>query len=161
MKTLKLKGFSLIECIVAIALIGIASLLMAQVYGSVALMNKNNARLNTSLTEQMKFAERELKEDADYKDKNVTKIRLHSYNDGTAANVDPVSFKMTDESVNKSLGFTFGTSAISADVDVIVLKSKDDTSTDKSDSMNKKGSTAKRVYEMDDTVRYKFILPKS
>lgn len=60
MKKKKLKGFTLIECIVALAIIGIASLLMAQIYSSIALINRNNAKLNQTLSDQMKQAENEV-----------------------------------------------------------------------------------------------------
>lgn len=52
------KGFTLIECIVALAILGIASLTMAQIYAGVATRNKNNHIVNTSLSNQMAYVER-------------------------------------------------------------------------------------------------------
>ena len=50
-----IKGFTLIECLIALAILGIASLTMAQIYASVAQRNRNNqiidrksTRLNSS-----------------------------------------------------------------------------------------------------------------
>ena len=52
------KGFTLVECIVALAILGIASLTMAQIYASVSQRNKNNHLVNTSLSNQMAYVEK-------------------------------------------------------------------------------------------------------
>lgn len=57
MINVKFKGFTLVECIVALAILGIASLLMAQIYAQVALINKRNHAVNSSLSMQMKYVE--------------------------------------------------------------------------------------------------------
>lgn len=51
------KGFTLIECLIALAILGIASLTMAQIYASVARRNKNNHLVNTSISNQMAYVE--------------------------------------------------------------------------------------------------------
>ncbi len=51
------KGFTLIECIVALAILGIASLVMAQIYANVSRINRSNHMINTSLSYQMKYVE--------------------------------------------------------------------------------------------------------
>lgn len=58
----KLKGFTLIECLVALAILAIASLTMAQIYAGVARKNIANHTSNTSISKQMEFIEKELKE---------------------------------------------------------------------------------------------------
>lgn len=60
----KVKGFTLIECIVALAVLGIASLTMAQIYASVAQRNKNNHLVNTSLSNQMEYVEKSTSSEA-------------------------------------------------------------------------------------------------
>ena len=52
------KGFTLIECLVALGILGIASLTMAQIYASVATRNKMNHLVNTSLSNQMAYVEK-------------------------------------------------------------------------------------------------------
>lgn len=52
------KGFTLIECIVALAVLGVASLTMAQIYANVAMRNKNNHIVNSSLANQMAYVEK-------------------------------------------------------------------------------------------------------
>lgn len=52
------KGFTLIECLIALAILGIASLTMAQIYAGVAKRNRNNHLVNTSLSNQMSYVER-------------------------------------------------------------------------------------------------------
>ncbi len=54
----KLKGFTLIECLVALALLGVASLSMVQIYANVCAVNRSNHDVNTSLMYQMQFVER-------------------------------------------------------------------------------------------------------
>lgn len=54
----KVKGFTLIECIVALAILGIASLTMAQIYANVSMRNRNNHLVNTSLSNQMEYVEK-------------------------------------------------------------------------------------------------------
>ncbi|MBQ8787731.1 MAG: prepilin-type N-terminal cleavage/methylation domain-containing protein [Oscillospiraceae bacterium] len=54
----KVKGFTLIECIVALAVLGIASLTMAQIYANVSLRNRNNHLVNASLSDQMEYVEK-------------------------------------------------------------------------------------------------------
>lgn len=51
------KGFTLIECLIALAILGIASLVMAQIYANISQMNRNNHNVNTSLSYQMKVVE--------------------------------------------------------------------------------------------------------
>ncbi len=52
------KGFTLIECLIALAVLGIASLTMAQIYANVANRNRTNHLVNTSLSNQMAYVER-------------------------------------------------------------------------------------------------------
>lgn len=59
-----IKGFTLIECLVALAILGIASLVMAEIYASVSRMNLSNHNINTSLSYQMKFVEQKTESEA-------------------------------------------------------------------------------------------------
>lgn len=58
------KGFTLIECLVALAILGIASLIMAQIYANVSRINRSNHNVNTSLSYQMRLVEEATKTDA-------------------------------------------------------------------------------------------------
>lgn len=53
----KFKGFTLVECIVAMAILAIASLTMAEIYSAVSKRNKDNHFMNTSLSNQMAYIE--------------------------------------------------------------------------------------------------------
>lgn len=57
----KFKGFTLIECLIALAILGIASLTMAQIYAGISKINRNNHLVNTSLSYQMQIAEQKTK----------------------------------------------------------------------------------------------------
>lgn len=60
----KFKGFTLIECIVALAVLGIASLVMAQIYANVSWINRRNHDINSSLAYQMQYVEKKLSAEA-------------------------------------------------------------------------------------------------
>lgn len=64
MKKMHFKGFTLVECLVALAILGIASLVMAQIYANVSRMNRNNHNINTSLSYQMKYVEQATESEA-------------------------------------------------------------------------------------------------
>lgn len=55
----KTKGFTLIECIVALAILGIAAMVMAQIYASVSKINEQNHRINESLSQTVAEAEKQ------------------------------------------------------------------------------------------------------
>lgn len=57
MKNTKIKGFTLVECLIALAILGIGSLVMAQIYADVSKRNLSNHNVNTSLSYQMKVVE--------------------------------------------------------------------------------------------------------
>lgn len=58
------KGFTLVECIIALAVLAIASLTMAQIYASVSKRNMTNQMLNASLSQQMAWVEQYEKAEA-------------------------------------------------------------------------------------------------
>jgi prepilin-type N-terminal cleavage/methylation domain-containing protein len=53
----KMKGFTLIECIVAMTIFAVASLTIAQVYITVSNIQKENEYMQYSLANQMKYVE--------------------------------------------------------------------------------------------------------
>ena len=53
----KYKGFTLVECIIAMAILGIASLLLVQGYSQLMSITKKNTLMNVSITKQMADAE--------------------------------------------------------------------------------------------------------
>ena len=60
----KTKGFTLIECIVAMAVLAVASLVMAQIYADISMINRLNHNDNTSLAQQMKYVEQKTNSEA-------------------------------------------------------------------------------------------------
>ena len=57
MKTKKIKGFTLVECIVAIAILSIGTLVMASIYACVAQINEKTHRANESLSQTIQRVE--------------------------------------------------------------------------------------------------------
>lgn len=56
-KSLRLKAFSLVECIVAMAILGVTSLLICQAYSQMMLITRMNNNMTHSLADQMQDAE--------------------------------------------------------------------------------------------------------
>ncbi len=61
----KLKAFTLVECLVSIAVLGVGSLTMAQVFSAVGKMNVENHTVNESLSRQMSYVEQYTNNDSD------------------------------------------------------------------------------------------------
>lgn len=154
----KIKGFTLVECIVAMAIIGVASVMMAQIYSGIAKINRDNAAANRTLNEEMKFCEQQLMKGGD----NVSCTLLTNYpTDSTHEKINGMGVAVDDQvkiAPNQSFTFTIETkdstesSKFSAldtsrkrNVGVVVYKIKED----KADSSQ---------YE-DQIIRYKFIRP--
>lgn len=117
------KGFTLIECLVALAILGIASLIMAQIYANVSRINRNNHNVNTSLSYQMKYVE------------NKTGSEAHSILYGDSSNKDPSTIPpaSTGGGVSKNNNYvTFKSSysgnKYSCGADIYILMSRKDSS---------------------------------
>ena len=54
----KMRGFTLVECLVALAILGIASLIMAQIYANVSRISRANHQNNSSIAYQMEYIEK-------------------------------------------------------------------------------------------------------
>lgn len=110
---MKIKGFTLIECIVALAILGVASLTMAQIYANVASRNRDNHLVNTSLSNQMAYVEK-------MTDTQAVQIAY----DGSASTAPPHSSTATRyvkiETTYDSTTYTY-----SYPVDIYVLRSRD------------------------------------
>lgn len=161
----RLKGFTLIECLIALAVLGIASLTMAQIYAGVSKRNKNNNLVNTSLSNQMAYVEK-------YTAAETVKI----YYNGTSTSQKDPNVSTTDKKPPhagaggvthknnyvtivrvKSDGKTLDdTQTYSFPVDTFVLYSRDSNDKDSADA----GFTSQ--YSEDDyNLRYKYILGHS
>ncbi|MGN0609024.1 MAG: type II secretion system protein J [Oscillospiraceae bacterium] len=60
----KIRGFTLVECIIALAILGIGALVMAQIYASVSNVNRANHQNNSSIAYQMKYVEQKTNTEA-------------------------------------------------------------------------------------------------
>lgn len=156
----KLRGFTLIECIIAMALIGMTSLLMVQVYGTVAMMNKDNNMMNNSIDRQMQYAEKQLTEVATSgSDDGVVKIvHLSSHDSSAAGNVGKVKIVMDDD-VSKNPNYSkFDIAKTSspheAEIDLYVIGLDVSSAT-----VNEYNGTGVESYD-NNNIRYKFIKPK-
>ncbi|MBD5141290.1 MAG: prepilin-type N-terminal cleavage/methylation domain-containing protein [Ruminococcus sp.] len=142
------KGFTLVECLVAMAILAIAGTLMAEIYATVSTRNNANNFMNTSLANQMKYIEQ-------YEQTDTVKIAsTHSgttppsgTNSGTTAYV-----KVTNPTTNYEYSFP---------VDIYVMYSRDKDSKGSNDadyggvasSFSMDGGSEKQG-----NLRYKYIL---
>ncbi len=142
----KFKGFTLIECIVSLAILGIASLTMAQIYAGVAKRNRQNHELNTSMSNQTAFIEKQIEKDG------VKEFLFQNSSDPDSSTTPPhISYsdnKVTDSYIvfEDADGNKY-----SYPVDIYLLKSRDNQNRDSDDS----GYNGAAEDEID--LRYKFF----
>ena len=146
------KGFTLVECLVAMAILAIACMTLGAIEASVAQTNKNNHFMNTSLSNQMKYIE-------EYTNSETVPMLYggaatpdtdaptppHKHITGTA-NKYPDTFvkiETVDSSGNKTYPYSYA-------VDIYVMYSRD-----RSDGQlsNDAGYT-----EKNNNLRYKYLL---
>ena len=147
----KFKGFTLVECLVALAILGIASMVMAQIYAGVSRNNKTNHLVNSSLSSQMKVVEEAAKADsveikfnngASYTSKTPPHNGLPSSNYVKVVKLDPET----------NLPITAGAGVYSYPVDIYVLQSRNRQG-------NVIGADGDAGYtEKDYNLRYKYFL---
>lgn len=147
------KGFTLVECIIAMAILGIASLLVAQIYAAVSTRNKMNNLVNSSLVYQMSYVEK-------YTNSDIIPL----YFGGSQA-ADPEISSTTRKPPHKSVGVSdttkpyvviqsnyTGNNEYSYPADIYVLKSRDRDG-------NVLTATGDSGYkEADYNLRYKYLL---
>lgn len=136
MKKTKFKGFTLIECLVALAILGIATMTMAQIYANVARINQTNHLVNTSLSYQMKYVE----------EKTASEAVPILYGNSTAKDpkkkpphidVKPLTNKTKNVGSNGNffkITSSLDSSEYSCGVDIYVLMSRDADDNDSGDS---------------------------
>lgn len=155
------KGFTLIECLIALAILGIGTLVMAQIYANVSRINLNNHTINTSLAYQMKLVEEQTASDrVEIYYNNTTNADSHSVSkSGDGAPPDRVTGGVTLQKnyiqlTKKINSTTLGTQTYSFPVDIYVLLSrKPDSSTpDDNDSVAMSASEDK-----DNNLRYRYL----
>lgn len=123
LKKKTLKGFTLIECIIALFILGISSLLLVQAYGQLMRVSSMSNEENISLSKQMEDAEKKNNGDADkvstaQKDFKATKIKIGT-NAETALNThgaDDYTFKVDSYQVKgKTMNNTYAIDGSYAD----------------------------------------------
>lgn len=142
----KFKGFTLIECLVALAILGIASLTMAQIYANVSRRNLKNSQNNTSISNQEQFIERELKGNGAVE---ITYGEPISPTNPTPPSGDNEATKSYIQ-IKDSSGNTF-----SYPVDIYVLRSRDGSDRD-SDQIGYNGPDETKTY-----LKYRYFLAHS
>ena len=134
------KGFTLVECLVAMAILAIAGTLMAEIYAAVATRNNFNHFNNSSLTNQMAYIEKYTHS------KTVTIESTHTgttppsgTNSGTGAYI-----KITNSTTNDVYSFP---------VDIHIMYSRDTH-----DVGSDEAAYSPMYAENEHNLRYKYIL---
>jgi prepilin-type N-terminal cleavage/methylation domain-containing protein len=161
----KMKGFTLIECIVAMTIFAVASLTIAQVYITVSNIQKENEYMQYSLANQMKYVEDAVGAEADSKVQidyngtpgatggadsavNGTRVVLHKVNLGTDNKFDGLNFN-DDSATNQE--YYVG-------VNMYVFKSREGSSAT-NESETYEDSDRAYTEESSGNLRYKFMTP--
>lgn len=119
----KIHGFTLVECIVSLAIIGIGALIMAQIYASVSNINRANHQNNSSIAYQMKYVEQKTNSEA-IKVKSGETIPATPPTDGVEPPVNDAT--VTKMTLTRKKTSTLNTEAVySYAVDYYVLMSRD------------------------------------
>lgn len=139
------KGFTLVECLVAMAILAIAGTLMAGIYANVASRNNFNTFNNASLSNQMAYIEKYEKADT---------VKISNAHSGT----NPPSGNNTG--TNSYIKVKKGTDSYAFPVDVYIMYSRD-THNVGSNNKDADGNTAtySTWYSEDNhNLRYKYLL---
>lgn len=143
------KGFTLVECLVAMAILAIASTLMASIYANVAARNNFNHFNNTSLANQMAYIEK-------YENSETVKI-TNTYSGTTPPHPTETNSGTTAyvKVKNSTTSFEY-----SFPVDIYIMYSRDTHNVGSSGKdANGQSATYSGVYsEKDNNLRYKYIL---
>lgn len=141
------KGFTLVECLVAMAILAIAGTLMAGIYANVASRNNFNTFNNASLSNQMAYIEK-------YENANTVKItNTHSGTTPPSGTNSGTTAYVKVKNPTTSLEYSFP-------VDIYIMYSRD-THNVGSNNKDADGNTAtySPMYAEDDhNLRYKYIL---
>jgi prepilin-type N-terminal cleavage/methylation domain-containing protein len=152
----RLRGFTLVECLVALAVLGVASLTMATIYSAVARMSRDNEFMNISLSEQMKYVE----------------ARTAGNTEAVAIEGTPVTDELTTHGVDTTNTYYVTVTGGPADstgaiansytyeygVNMYVLYSRDVKDNSSADS----GYVYDNMYdESKGKLRYKYLLPRN
>ncbi len=165
------KGFTLIECLIALAILGIASLTMAQIYAGVSRRNRSNQLVNTSLSNQMAYVEK-------YTDAETVKVYFNEISagvsgpdhnlstnkpphKGTSGNTHGTYYVEIKKVVNDT-GTLSTTDIYSYPIDMFVLYSRDNNDKDSQDAgfsaQYKDFFTDGTKTEDDYNLRYKYFV---
>lgn len=114
MKKRKIKGFTLIECIIALFILGLSSLLLVQAYSQLMKVTKMSNTANISISKQMDDAEKKT-------DANATKLTT-----------TPRKITVTTRQIGTGTATSLNVTNYSFDVDSYQVKGKNLDGTDAS-----------------------------
>lgn len=150
------KGFTLIECIVALAILGVASLTLAQIYARVAATNRSNHIVNTSLANQVAYVEH-------YSDHTASEaVGIYFNNDATTPDNEAGKSSATKYPPHKNTSASgmphvkivsgYSKQEYSYAADIYVMKSRDGN--------DKNSSDADYIGQAEDqyNLRYKYVI---
>jgi prepilin-type N-terminal cleavage/methylation domain-containing protein len=174
MKKTKIKGFTLVECIVALTIFAIASLTIAQVYVTVTAIQKENEYMQYSLANQMKYVENDTQSEAvDIKMATVNPsapalgnakttlgalggnvVKMYKIDPGTSGfdGIDAIITNTGDDTIDEDKVYYVG-------VDMFVYKSRTGSSAAATEDVTYDDSTRAYTDESNSNLRYKFMKP--
>ena len=170
------KGFTLVECIIAMAILAIAGTLMAEIYATVSSRNNFNHFMNSSLANQMAYIEKYTDSESvpiyfggldsskkPKKDSQITSDTRKPPHEHVSSNSGTTAYVQVQKL--DSSGNEVSTDKYSFPVDVFVMYSRD-TNNDASgqakasSKYEREDNTAysQRYSEKNNNLRYKYVL---
>lgn len=162
------KGFTLVECLVAMAILAIAGTLMAEIYATVASRNNFNHFNNSSLSNQMKYIEQYTKsktlpvyfgDSASYSSAaaagTTTKYPPHH-----SSNTKNTEGRYVEITKLNSSGDKVDDNTYSFPTDIYIMYSRDthDVGSNNKDADDNTANYSPMFSEQNNNLRYKYIL---
>lgn len=140
------KGFTLVECLISMAILAIAGALMAGIYSTVTTRNNFNTFNNSSLANQMAYIEK-------YEKANTVKItNVHSGN-------NPPDYA-NNSGTNAYVKITKGSDSYTFPVDIYIMYSRDthNVGSNNKDEDGNNATYSTMYAESEHNLRYKYLL---
>ena len=137
----RIKGFTLIECLVALAVLGVSSLLLVQAYTQLMSMTNLNHAVYTSIADQMADVEKSSTGNAKELSPTLNKNNKYSTGEGRKLEIERVTRTATGYSAHPTKHYNYVTN-----VSVYASNAYVNHNVQSADEREKKGTDVRYIY---------------